>query len=239
MVVKLKLEELKLASVVFHHLWTRRNGLIFQDVFQSPSTVTTMAQVDHVMYKEVLTKDSERTARRQTNEFSQSWKPPAWPFYKVNFDVAFDQASGRMGIGVVIGDSEGELMECLIAPKKHVPSVFQAESYALHRVMELCIELGLSQVCFEGDAKVVIDAVNSKEEDSSWYGQKIEDLQQIMAGYPEWKIVFVHRTANVSAHTATKLAIRVSSENVWLEDDPVEVRRSIMDDLVCNVLNQS
>ncbi|XP_042950181.1 uncharacterized protein LOC122282290 [Carya illinoinensis] len=127
-----------------------------------------MAQADHAIYKEVLTKDSDRTAGSQTNDPSQPWKPPTWPIYKVNFDAAFDQASGRMGIGVVIRDSERELLGCLIAPKEHVPSVFQAKSYALHKAMELCIELELSQVCFEGDSKVVIDAVNSKEEDSSW-----------------------------------------------------------------------
>ncbi|XP_042944772.1 uncharacterized protein LOC122278654 [Carya illinoinensis] len=129
-----------------------------------------MALAKHALYKEVLTDDRDRTVGRQTIGHRQSWKPPEWPIYKVNFDVAFDQARGRMGIGVAIRDSEGELLGCLIAPKENVPSVFQVECYALHSAMVLCIELGLPQVCFEGDAKADIDAVNSNDEDSSWSG---------------------------------------------------------------------
>ncbi|KAG6639486.1 hypothetical protein CIPAW_10G104200 [Carya illinoinensis] len=117
----------------FNIILPTRDNLFRKNIVE----VTTMEQVDLAMYNEILTKNSERTAGRQTNESSQPWKPPMWPNYKVNFDAAFDQASGRMGIGVVIRDSEGEVLGCLTTPKEHVSSVFQAESYDLHRAMEL------------------------------------------------------------------------------------------------------
>lgn len=72
--------------------------------------------------------------------------------------------------------SEGGFQASLIAPKTHILFVAQAETAALHIAMVFCMELGLNQVILEGDAKVVIDAVNAKSEDNSWFGQEIEDL---------------------------------------------------------------
>lgn len=65
-----------------------------------------------------------------------------WPNYKANFNATFDKVSGRMGMEVVIRDSKGELQGCMTVPKEHVSSIFQVESCALHRAMDLCIELG-------------------------------------------------------------------------------------------------
>lgn len=44
----------------------------------------------------------------------------------------------------------------------------------------------LYQVSFEGDAKVVIDAVNSNKEDNSWLEQVTKDLQQLVDCNPAW-----------------------------------------------------
>lgn len=93
-----------------------------------------------------------------------------------------------MGMEIVIRDYTVSLQACLTASRDHIHSVFQAEGEALHRAMGLCLELGLSHVFFEGDAKVVIDVVNSKKEDNSWLGQLTEDLQQILVCNPTWLI---------------------------------------------------
>lgn len=60
----------------------------------------------------------------------------------MNFDATFDKDNGRMGLEIIIRDFEGSLQACLTAFKDHISSNFQAESVALHRAMELCIELG-------------------------------------------------------------------------------------------------
>ncbi|XP_042974735.1 uncharacterized protein LOC122306372 [Carya illinoinensis] len=152
------------------------------------------------MYKEAQSGGKDRTKRTQADGVRQTWKPPDWPFSKVNFDAAFDQDKGSMGLGVVVRDSEGELLGW--------------------------------------DAKNVVDAVNSNQEDSSWLGQVIEDLQHVMAANPEWVLDFVHRSANVGAHIAAKLAVNVASEVVWLEDGPAVIKRVILDDLICIARNE-
>ncbi|KAF5450136.1 hypothetical protein F2P56_030511 [Juglans regia] len=147
---KLSKESLELASVMCYQLWVRRNAFIKK------------AQVDLSFFKETqqnCLKSIEGTHGRGS---TQRWKSPAWPYVKVNFDAAIEKVNGRMGMGVIIRDSEGRLLAVVTASKDHISSAAQAESAALHRVMDLCTELGLNKVCFEGDAKVVVDAVNSK-----------------------------------------------------------------------------
>ncbi|KAG6667272.1 hypothetical protein CIPAW_01G090400 [Carya illinoinensis] len=212
MVVRLNQEELELAAVIFYQLWIRRNGLVFQETFHSPSSIVAKALSEQAMYKEAQTGGKDRTERRQADGMRQIWKSPDWPFSKVNFDAAFDQDKGSMGLGVVVRDSEGELLGCLVAPRENIQSACQAECYALHRAMVLCLELGLSKV--------------------------IEDLQHIMAINPEWVLNFVPISANAGTHTAAKLAVNVASEVVWLEDGPAVIKRVILDDLICIARNE-
>ncbi|XP_042947096.1 uncharacterized protein LOC122280136 [Carya illinoinensis] len=236
---KLKQEELELAATVIHSIWLRRNEMVFNGNFQSPNAVIAKAQADYSVYREVQEGVPGAATRIHISDSKQVWNPPVWPWYKANFDAGFNRDKGRMGIGVVVRDSKGALIGSLVAPKRNVTSTFQAECHALHRAMVFCTELGLMHVCFEGDAKAVADAVNSETEDNSWDGQLIEDIRQLKAAYPVWKLVFVRRSVNASAHVAAKLAVNSSCESVWLEDGPSEVRRSTMDELVCNELIQS
>ncbi|XP_042950145.1 uncharacterized protein LOC122282260 [Carya illinoinensis] len=222
-----------------HSIWLRRNELVFNGNFQSPNAVIVKAQADYAVYREVQEGVPGAAARIPRSDSRQVWNPPVWPWYKANFDASFDKDRGSMGLGVVVRDSEGALNGSLVAPRRNVTSAFQAECHALHRAMVFYTELGLMHVCFEGDAKSVVDAVNSKTEDNSWDGQLIEDIRQLKAAYPVWKLGFVRRSANASAHAAAKLAVFFSCESVWLEDGPNEVRRSILDELVCNELIQS
>ncbi|XP_042974685.1 uncharacterized protein LOC122306318 [Carya illinoinensis] len=95
------------------------------------------------------------------------WEPAVETFYKFNFDAAYIQNDRTMGIGGVLRDHRGDAEMVLSAPKAHVPSTFHAECYALIWVMQLCHELRISNVIFEGDAMQVTDSINSNCVDCS------------------------------------------------------------------------
>ena len=95
----------------------------------------------------------------------------------------------------------------------------------------MCIDMNLTQVEFEGDAKAIIEAVNSRAEDQSWGGQETDDLQQEMRLHPGWKLSFVHRSANGAAHNAARLAVGDSKERVWTESGPLVVVNSVLNDV--------
>lgn len=47
----------------------------------------------------------------------------------------------------------------------------------------LYMDLGLNQHIFEGDAKVVVDAVNKNAKTFSIYGHLVEEIQLILQGF--------------------------------------------------------
>lgn len=91
-------------------------------------------------------------------------------YMKVNVDADFDKEKERMGIGIVVRDFRDKVQVVLAAPKSPVKSANVAESLALLRAVILCNELGFSQMHLEGDAKALVDAINTIPTNFSWTG---------------------------------------------------------------------
>lgn len=90
--------------------------------------------------------------------------------YKANWDAAFDVKKNKMRIGIVIRDSRGEVIATLFNCEDHVTSQKIAEFNALRRALVLCAEIDIHAVVFEGDAKSIIEEINSVEESWAPYG---------------------------------------------------------------------
>ncbi|KAF5449973.1 hypothetical protein F2P56_030363 [Juglans regia] len=177
-----------------------------------PGILARQVQDELSLYKETNKISSKSTTNYIERGSNLKWKLPAWPYVRVNFDAAFQKEEGRMGLSAIVRDSIGNVQAVVTGPKDHISSAAQAESVALLRAMDLCIELGFNQVCFEGDVKAIVDAVNTKGEDNSWIGQMIEDMQLLLRMNQAWSLRFVQRTVNRVAHMTAKLAITDSCE---------------------------
>ncbi|XP_042954599.1 uncharacterized protein LOC122291013 [Carya illinoinensis] len=221
-----------MAAVLCHLLWSRRNAFVFKDQFMSPETITAMAQAEVSVLREVNSKVSSRLEGGGSAAVAgRQWQLPEWPAVKVNFDAAFDKSLNRGAIGIVVRDCEGKLKACLTTSRDQVFSAAQAEKAALQRALDMCIDMDLNHVVFEGDAKAIIEAVNSRNEDFSWGGQETDDLQHVMRLHPGWKLSFALRSANGAAHNAACLAIKESNERVWIESGPLAVMNSVLSDV--------
>ena len=79
------------------------------------------------------------------------WAPPMKQNYKGNFDVAFFNASGCVGIGVVFRDHTGNIIVALSQKIPLVQSVELAEVLVARRAIVFAKELSLFNVEIEGD----------------------------------------------------------------------------------------
>lgn len=70
-------------------------------------------------------------------------------------------------MGIIARDCNEDILALMCSKTKFVISPFLLGCNALWRSMELCKELGFREVIFEGDAKTVIDAMQSKVVDES------------------------------------------------------------------------
>ena len=82
----------------------------------------------------------------------------------------------------------------------------------------------MQQLILEGDAKQVIDAIRSTDENDSMIGHLIDDVKQCLRGISRWQVNHVCQGANRVAHELAKLALKHDNDSVWLEECPSCIR---------------
>ncbi|XP_042976327.1 uncharacterized protein LOC122307486 [Carya illinoinensis] len=140
----------------------------------------------------------------------------------------------KVGIGVVIRDEDGEFLVAVEGQKLNVDQPIVAEAYALWKAIDVCRELRLVKVLFEGDAQVVVNAVNSATEDLSFYGSLIEDMKMLLKQRTEWTVQYTHRTNNEAAHLLAKESLSIQIDFAWFEDIPDCIQRIVESESLCN-----
>ncbi|KAG6627966.1 hypothetical protein CIPAW_15G166300 [Carya illinoinensis] len=152
---------------IMQSIWSRRNTWIFENKFCSPTSVMKRALISLMDFQQVQNEGNSGEKKKNIAKEATTWQKLEEPYVKLNFDAAVEQREKRVGIGVVMRDFIGEVLLSLSAKIMHVASPFMAECKALDRALELCKELGLYSVWFEGDALQVMERVNREEEDES------------------------------------------------------------------------
>lgn len=79
---------------------------------------------------------------------------------------------------------------CLSEPFYSKPIVIELR--ALRRAMVFCLELGFTVAQFEGDAQIVVTALNNETESLAWYGHLVEEAKLIFQQQNHWSLSFVH-----------------------------------------------
>lgn len=87
-------------------------------------------------------------------------------FLKFNTDAAISTENNTFGLSCVLRDENGELMACRMKHGPENPNVKESEDLALLNASTWIRELDLANVIFELDAKNVVDAIKSSEDDA-------------------------------------------------------------------------
>ncbi|KAF5447381.1 hypothetical protein F2P56_032936 [Juglans regia] len=226
---KLKREDLELMAVVLRRIWLRRNIFVFENKFEGPDVIFRQAIDFLLQFQEAQQKDPRSQIERSQRELCR-WKVPIEDQVKVNWDAALKVNEGRMGIGVVMRDEHGDLLVSLCAQKRIVTSPLVAEFQALWRAMQLCADLNLLKVVFEGDALSVIKAVNDTEASWEWHGQLVEDIKGNSKNRSNWTVTHTYRECNSVAHFLAKSSLLVNEETICIEEGPLGIQYYVQKD---------
>ena len=96
-----------------------------------------------------------------------------------------------MGLGAVIRDHQGRVWATKSITQLGFLNPLAAEFLAAIMAVQLCNEMGIRQVQLEGDAKGVVDAVNSTLPDESGMGHLTEDLRVALRPFSAWEMEHV------------------------------------------------
>jgi ribonuclease HI len=91
------------------------------------------------------------------------WRKPTTCSYKVNYDGAVFAETAEAGIGVIVRNAYGKPMATLSQKIRFPLSVEATEAMAARRAVRFALELGLTEVEFEGDSRTINDALNGEK----------------------------------------------------------------------------
>ena len=159
------------------------------------------------------------------------WQPPPEGLYKANFDAAYFGNWSLAGIGVVVRDSEGEIIAALSQQIHEPHSVDAAEALACSRAVAFARELSLFSVIVEGDSMLVVQAVTNKRENLTLFGHVVKEIHGLCSSFTRISFQHVRREGNKLAHALARRAVLSADIVVWVEELPTDLEDVFQMDL--------
>ncbi|XP_062166703.1 uncharacterized protein LOC133872984 [Alnus glutinosa] len=192
---------MELVGVVARNLWFCRNVVVYGKPNSPYNTVVSNASNSLTSFKDA---NFQKLAGTVGKNGELRWKVHMDGFVKVNWDAAVENTKKKMGIGVIIRDSKGEVAKAMAA--------LMAENFSR--------KLGFYKVILGGDALQIVQALG--KEGSNWciYGHLIEETREVLLSMQSWKVHHVRRNLNGAAHRLANVALSLSEAHVCFEETP-------------------
>lgn len=145
---------------IARRIWLRHNEVIHGGTFLHPNTIVQQATQAVEIYQ-TLRVGTLRYEAPIGTPTTLLWKAPPLGWYKVNWDAGVNHTKGRVGLEAIIWDHQGKMWALKSLTRHGFLDPTTVETMAATIVVKFCKEMGIMQVLLEGDAKLVVDAVNS------------------------------------------------------------------------------
>jgi ribonuclease HI len=132
------------------------------------------------------------------------WQPPKTNYVKCNVDAALFAEQHSFGIGMCIRNHRGHFIKAATTWHDANPPPQEAEAISLHDAIICLRQLGISNVHFELDRKLVVDIIVDRTNNQVEFGNIISICKSLPSQSPN--ISFVRRRANSVAHSLTKVS---------------------------------
>jgi hypothetical protein len=126
---------------------------------------------------------ADEAPKQQTILSSNPWQPPPASMMKINWNIVVGQNYGRIGFGVIVRDCCGRVVLARSVTKMMEVDSATTETLVARQGMLLGKEMGAKGIILEGDAKQIVQVVNSCKPCNSRYRHLVEDIQESIAGF--------------------------------------------------------
>jgi ribonuclease HI len=126
----------------------------------------------------------DKVSKKTNEEVLKIWRNPPEGWVKINCDASLNKTLCRMGMGVVIRVYRGTVILVRSLTKEGAVDPSAAKAMAFFQGIILGQNLGLSKIIVEGDAKMVIEALQEKTMNKSHYGHLLEDIRVTLKSFP-------------------------------------------------------
>ncbi|KAK1578967.1 hypothetical protein Q3G72_034596 [Acer saccharum] len=155
------------------------------------------------------------------------WIPPVLGKLKMNCVATFDRMRERTGIGVMIRDSDGEVLACCSQRMETNMSTKLANLLAIQKGIQFGVDCGFLLSVIKLDNAVVIDWINNGSHVDSKFGTILMEINKLTDGPQGLLFRYVTKPANKAAQGLSKNALGISADTFWLEEFPSCIDRVI------------
>ncbi|KAK3229469.1 hypothetical protein Dsin_001350 [Dipteronia sinensis] len=154
------------------------------------------------------------------NQLVVSWIPPILDQYKTNCCSVFDKGKGRIGFGIIIRNSKGEIMASSAQFIQARFSIKMSQLLAIKRSILFGMDCGLAPHMVEINESVVVNWLSSGSHKDSEYVVILDEIDDPM--HSGDKVVFcsIPKKANMPTIALAKEALKISEEAFWMEECP-------------------
>jgi ribonuclease HI len=143
------------------------------------------------------------------------WQRPRDGWWKCNVDASFSQNPVALGCGWCVRDSAGMFVAAGTSSSNCTATVAEGEAKALLFAMREAVARGWTNVVFESDSKVVVDAVLSNHQGNSEWSSIVLAIKSLLRCNSNFEVKFTKRQANMAAHTLARAAYSWSSRTYF------------------------
>ncbi|XP_059458290.1 uncharacterized protein LOC132187875 [Corylus avellana] len=131
-------------------------------------------------------------------------------------------------MGVIIRNHEGDILAAKCFYSRGCLKPTDAKALAAMEATQICCELGYDWIKFVGDVKLIVEAVNSDEQDWSKKGHIIDAIHSSVRTFSHWTFSHVNGEANWVAHELATLATTPNKDELWFSDPPTCIQKLIV-----------
>ena len=109
----------------------------------------------------------------------------------------------------------------------------KVELLACQRAIEFAVDVGFARLIIEGDNNNVIHVISSSMENSSLFGNVVDDIRHLIRGLHWSSVCYIRRGGNMVAHVLAQYARHTLDKDLyWIEDSPPPATEALYHDIL-------
>ncbi|XP_068329699.1 uncharacterized protein [Pyrus communis] len=115
-----------------------------------------------------------------------------------------------------------------------VSSAVPVETMAARAAVLFACNLGVMQVEMQGDALVVINALQGDTAvlGNGQFGNNLQDASQMLKSFLNWKVTFGRRETNKVAYRLARLGLTLDAQVLWFEEPSDIISDLLLEDSI-------
>ena len=142
-------------------------------------------------------------------------EPPKHGFLKCNFDAAIAKQNQRIGLGYIIRNEKGELIEATNGHKTGSDNKLEVKALSCREALLWIKDKGLANIIFESDSQLLVRAINTPIFYSSTMSLILQECIYLLNNLNGCAITFANRSTNQAAHELAKVVVSLSDLGEW------------------------